>query len=173
METTTNWIPNVHPLLVHFPIALLFAAMTIELLGFTLKQYYKYSFITDLLVWGGTLFGVVTLITGLQAANSITSISPDAKAAVKSHELTAIIMLSFFILYSVVRIFRYRYRNGLKSITIILIFLTGCVGLIGIYKTGEKGAKLVYKYGIGISKSNIKSSSLLFNKDSVSVRDSL
>lgn len=126
MGTTSSWIPNVHPLLVHFPIALLFTAMAIELTGLLLKKYPQAGFIADVLIWSGTIFGLVTLFSGLQAADSVTI--PDAtKAAVEDHQLIAIITISFFILYSIVRIFHYRNRNKLKPALMITILILGCM----------------------------------------------
>jgi uncharacterized membrane protein len=132
MDTTSNWIPNFHPLLVHFPIALLFVAMGIELLGLLLKKYQQFSFITDMLVWIGTLIGIFTVISGLQAADSF-NVSGDIKDTLDAHSLTAKITITFFILYSVARIFRYRKRENLPTMTMV-IFVFGCIGLFGIYK---------------------------------------
>lgn len=151
MDTTSNWIPNVHPVLVHFPIALLFVAMAIELIGLLLKKYQQTSFIADILIWAGTVFGFFTLLSGLQAADTVT-IPETAYRAVADHSLTAKITVAFFILYSIVRIFRYRNRSKLKPAMRITILLLGCIGLFGLYMTGEKGATLVYNYGIGVSK---------------------
>lgn len=151
MNTTTHWIPNIHPMLVHFPIALLFIAIIIELTGLILKKYQQTAFLADILIWIGTVFGLMTIFSGLWAAN--TGIIPDAaKAAVAAHGFTAKITITFFTLYSILRIFRYSNRKKLKPTFIIIIFLLGSIGLLGIYKTGERGAILVYKYGIGIKK---------------------
>jgi uncharacterized membrane protein len=151
MEETSNWIPNAHPILVHFPIALLFVAIAIELTGLLFKKYQQASFIADILIWIGTVFGIFTVISGLQAADSL-NVAGEIKNEVDSHSLTGKITIAFFILYSVVRFFRYRKREKIKPAVMISIFLLGCIGLFGIYKTGDKGAKLVYKYGIGLNK---------------------
>jgi uncharacterized membrane protein len=34
MNLVPDWAPNIHPLLVHFPIALLYAAIAVDLVGF-------------------------------------------------------------------------------------------------------------------------------------------
>jgi steroid delta-isomerase-like uncharacterized protein len=154
MDTTSNWIPNFHPLLVHFPIALLFVAMGIELLGLLLKKYQQFSFITDTLVWIGTLLGIFTVISGLQAADSF-NVSGDIKDTLDAHSLTAKITITFFILYSVARIFRYRKRENLKPTMTMVNFVFGCIGLFGIYKTGEKGAELVFKHNITFNQKNM------------------
>ncbi len=92
-------------------------------------------------------------MSGLQAADSFTSLSTDAIAAIESHALSAKVTLASLVLYSIVRIFRYRNREKIKPIAMIGILLFGFFVLTGIYYTAGKGAQLVYKYGIGVSKS--------------------
>ena len=36
MNLVPAWAPNIHPLLVHFPIALLYAAAAVDLVGWAL-----------------------------------------------------------------------------------------------------------------------------------------
>ncbi len=148
METNANWVANLHPLLVHFPIALLFTGMTIELVGLLFKQYDRTGFMVDILIWSGTFFGLITLLSGLQAGASIPH-SAGIATALASHSLIAKITVAYFFIYSLIRIVRYRRRNSLKPVYAFLIFLIGFIGLIALWKTGERGGKLVYKFGAG------------------------
>lgn len=148
METNANWVANLHPLLVHFPIALLFTAMAIELAGLLFKQYARTGPMVDILIWSGTFFGLVTLFSGLQARTNVPHL-PGVTAAVAAHALIAKITVAYFFAYSLIRIARYRTRNSLKPAYILLIFLIGCIGLIALWKTGDRGGKLVYKFGAG------------------------
>ncbi len=77
-------------------------------------------------------------MSGLQAADSFTSLSTDAIAAIESHALSAKVTLASLVLYSIVRIFRYRNREKIKPIAMIGILLFGFFVLTGIYYTAAQ-----------------------------------
>ena len=66
-----NWAPNIHPMLVHFPIVLLVAAVGTDLLALMLeKQTWLRPMATSLYVTGAVAAGVA-YATGLQAAAEV------------------------------------------------------------------------------------------------------
>lgn len=134
-----------HPLLVHFPIALLFTAVGLDLYGFVRRD--------ERAVWAGNvvlILGTVgvmfTFITGnfaeIWAARSFIPQDPlsehESFATIASWSFIALVALRSFI--------------GLERNTHLIkpYFLGACGALFALYLTGDQGGKLVYKYAAGV-----------------------
>lgn len=141
---------NVHPLFVHFPIALLLESLAFYFLGMVFKK-------EELLKAGkwtlyfGTLAAAVTVWTGLQAANTV----PHGGAV---HELMMIhqyfgfavlglsLVLSAWLFFS---------KSHIPSKGRIL-FLVGLVLLGAILTQGaDFGGRMVFLHGVGVGKKSM------------------
>src|ERR1700686_4232617 len=71
MNFVPGWAPNLHPLVVHFPIALLFTAAGLDVLGWMLRCNRSLRFVATVLYVLGTLTIVPTYFIGRAAAATI------------------------------------------------------------------------------------------------------
>jgi len=71
MSFLPDWAPNLHALIVHFPIAILFVAVLIDILGLLLrrKPFWRRAAVLLYVLGGVAVF--VTYLTGEQAADSV------------------------------------------------------------------------------------------------------
>jgi len=152
MELVPDWAPNIHPMIVHFPIVLLIGAVFFDLLHVFLKRYDWLNKSALALYILGTAAIVITFFTGNSAADGL-DIPAKVIPAVNEHADWAEITLWFFIVYSVVRLaigFWFKsYTGGLKNSVISLFVLISLPGIYLLYETADHGAQLVFGYGLG------------------------
>lgn len=134
-----------HPLLVHFPIALLFTAVGLDLYGFSFRHE-KAVWAGNVVLILGTVGVLFTFITGnfaeIWAARSFIPQDP-----LKTHESYATIASWGFIALVALRSFISLERNQ----HLIKPYLAGAAGaLFALYLTGSQGGQLVYKYAAGV-----------------------
>ncbi len=137
---------NIHPLLVHFPIALLLTSVALSWadLLWKGKGFERAAWYTLLLGLAGT---VATLITGLIAAQSVPIDSP-ALATLNTHKLLGIATLVIFGMQAVCARRSKGVYSPRKRILHTAIQLVG-VGLI--VAVGFLGGELVFTYGVGVA----------------------
>jgi len=144
-----DWAPNVHPAIVHFPIALFiigFVADLIALTGFRRVQMRRFSSTMYILAGVTT---VATFFSGEQASDSVLP-SAEANPVLTEHSDLGHYMLWFGVVYAVLRIADLvLVRNDKLSIYVPLVVL-GAAGCYLLYETAEHGAELVYKHGVGV-----------------------
>lgn len=145
-----QWAPNIHPLIVHFPIGILIAAFIFDVVAFFLSEKYPWlnpTVVTALYVVG-TAFTLITYYSGQEAAE-VVKVSAAAKEVLRQHSQLGLYTLLFFGFYITVRLAltwdRATIKRGLHAGLIIAAFL----GLGLLYVTAEHGGKLVYGYGVG------------------------
>lgn len=140
----------VHPLIVHFPIALLFTSVFFDLLGLVLglaperKNIHDTGFWLLILGWIG---GLVAAIFGAWTEEAVEKAGVP-EAAVDRHELFAVVALIVFALLIVVR---WRARNRWSKNDRILYLSAAMAGLFLLGTAGFFGGELVYRYGAGVA----------------------
>ncbi|HYW35316.1 MAG TPA: DUF2231 domain-containing protein [Balneolaceae bacterium] len=148
MSLIPQWAPNVHPLLVHFPIALFFFAVGMDFLSFFLPESWWSERATLITYVLGAISVVVVFFTGQMAAGTLHNISNVAKHAVEEHAEWATWTLWFFVIYTLVRLIM-SFMKSIQGLKLhIVMFLISLVGLWLLTETGDHGGKLVYKYGL-------------------------
>ena len=152
MQLVPDWAPNIHPMIVHFPIVLLIGAVFFDLLHVFLKRYDWLNKSALALYLLGTAAIVITFFTGRVAADGL-DIPAKVIPAVNDHADWAEITLWFFIIYSVVRLaLGYWFKSsvsGLKNVVVSLFVLISLPGIYLLYETADHGAQLVFGYGLG------------------------
>ncbi|MEK6783454.1 MAG: DUF2231 domain-containing protein [Bacteroidota bacterium] len=145
-----DWAPNVHPMLVHFPIAIIILAVFLDFVYLIWKKDWLRNSVMTLFAFA-VLASLVTYLSGRQAVDSV-SVPMNAELTASYHADWALYTLLYFSSYTAIRAFlSWKKIEGKRFIT-ILLFLAGLAGCALLAKTADLGGKLVYKYGVGTQK---------------------
>jgi uncharacterized membrane protein len=137
----------IHPIVVHFPIALLFTSVFFEVLGTLMERELYREFGYWLLVLG-LLGGVVAAGTGFWSEDAAKAAGVPEEA-IDRHETFAVMSVIVFGLMLVFRRWvRGRWSKRYRAIYLVL----GAAGVIVLGTAGYFGGDLVYRYGAGILK---------------------
>ena len=142
-----DWAPNIHPMLVHFPIALLITAVFLDFFFLILKKDWLRNSVMTLFILAA-LASLITYLSGGQAVDSV-SVPMNAELTASYHADWALYTLLYFSIYTAVRAFLFWKKLDIKRFIAILLFLAGLAGSALLAKTADLGGKLVYKYGVG------------------------
>ena len=144
-----NWAPNIHPLLVHFPIALLCAAVAVDLVAWAFGRNQPLRQAATLLYVLGTAGAVAAYVTG-RAASQTVWLPGMAHAVLSQHWDWALRTVWFFAIVTGARVIFLRPSRGGPSPAVVAVFaLVGLVGLGLLIETGDRGGRLVYQHGVG------------------------
>jgi len=141
-------IPNWHPVLVHFTIALLAIATLLFLVlavagrGRALPGVEAAA---NWNLWLGAALTALTIAAGLQAAGSVAH-DDAAHVAMENHKFWALGTAGLFIVLALWNAIRVRRAQGI-GIAFVALMLVAVVGLAG---TGLRGADLVFRHGLGV-----------------------
>ncbi len=136
-----------HPMIVHFPIALLIIGFLAEIVGLVTKKQ-LFSGMAFILLLVGAAGTVAAYISGGYAGDGITE-AGSLKNALDTHEeaafLTLVLICSAAILSILITVFRIRLA-GVRWFA-VLVFLAG---VLSIARTGYYGGELVFKHAAGV-----------------------
>ena len=134
-----------HPLVVHFPIALLLTATVIEIVNLFLKKE-NVSRMGTVLVVVGVLSGLVTLVTGDPAERfAFDNWGKGIHDTVELHSLLAGISVILFAIVAVIKLFG-KYVKLSKNLIVALVLIFSIAGSITLAITGHLGGKIVYEH---------------------------
>ena len=145
-----DWLPNLHPLVVHFPIALLVVAVLLELgrLAFRRREWLDRSV---LLLYGlGTLGLVAAFLSGRRAAETV-EVEGAAFAVLTSHEDWGLATMVFFLVFSGLRLGAAWRRVDQKRWAAGVLAIMGGVGVGMLAVTADRGGELVFRHGAGVA----------------------
>lgn len=139
---------HIHPMLVHFPIALLIVGFIAEIVGLASRK----KFFTDaafLLLVTGALGAVAAVLSGSFAADGLEE-AGTLKQAVETHEgaaqlamWLAIIAAAFRSTIVVIR----KYNGSLRYVSAVLLL----VAVLAVARAGYYGGELVFKHAAGVT----------------------
>lgn len=141
---------NIHPLLVHFPIAFLSAFFVLDLVG-TLAKKPQCRNVAGWLLYLGAVTAVFTVTAGFIAAGSVAH-GDDVHTIMERHEHFGVSVLSLAILLSAWRLKSGGViEGGANSFFLILAALLCMLMLLG----ADLGGLMVYKYGVGVKAAQV------------------
>ncbi len=150
MELLPEWAPGIHPLIIHFPIALLSLAVGLTALAI----FYNPKWITKStlgLYVLGTLGALASYISGKDAADSI-GLNLKAEIAIGTHSDWALYTLIYFgVLTTIYYVVLFMLKKERVSYRIIVAVLA-VAGFFILGQTAEYGGRLVFEYGLGVQK---------------------
>ena len=135
-------IPNWHPMLVHFTVALI----TISAIFFVVSRMVKdnaetFVSVAKWMLWVGAGITVLTVIAGFDAYNSVMH-DDVAHEVMKVHRTWALATSAAIL---VIAIWVWQAKAISMTIVAMSVILAGMVGA-----TGYLGAELVYRHGLGV-----------------------
>lgn len=137
-----------HPMLVHFPIALLFVSALFDLLSRALGR----DSLRDAALWLlglGILGGAASAVAGTMAEEAAEKAGV-AESLIETHEALAFATLGVMI---VLFLYRLWCRNQFSPTTFAVYAVGLVIGLGAISATGHTGGALVYEQGAGMAPS--------------------
>ncbi len=144
---------NIHPLLVHFPIAFLNGFLLLELLGLLLKK----DALTDAAAWMlylGTAGAAAAVGTGLWAATTVRH-SEETHAIMERHEYLGITVLVLALLLTIWRIYVHgRFSFKARALHLFISFIMVATMTFG----ADLGGIMVYKYGVAVQETPVHTS---------------
>jgi uncharacterized membrane protein len=135
-------LSHLHPMLVHFPIALIVLGFIADFASLIFKKEVCLSKMGIYLLIVGTLSAIIALLSGILFTSEMAGSAGEIK---ETHELFAWITLSLVILTSVLRTYllvKKKENSNLKWIAFVLYGLA----TISVSVTGFFGGTLVYNY---------------------------
>ena len=148
MSLIPAWAPNLHPLIVHFPIALLFAAGAVDLAGLLMRGRRPVRDAATWLYIAGAVTAVAAYFTGDAAAKAM-ALSPDVTALVEAHAgwaFRATWLFAFFASLRLAMSYILRPRRSLRLGALVIAL----AGLGALAQTALHGRRLVFEQGIGV-----------------------
>jgi uncharacterized membrane protein len=140
-------LTHIHPMLVHFPIALLMVGFLSETIGLiTKKEFFSTAGFYLLLL--GAMGAGAAYLSGQNAGDGITEIGT-LKLALETHEGAAELTLWLAVIAAIVRIaiVMFKKYSGVYKITAYVLFLCA---VLSVARTGFYGGELVYRHAAGV-----------------------
>ena len=135
-----------HPMIVHFPIALLLTSVLFD----AASHIFKRESLRDGALWLlvlGLLGGIAASIAGSFAEEAAEK-TGIAESLIETHESLAFVTLGIFGVLFLWRIFM---RNQLSGQLLAIYLLVATIGVGTLSATGYYGGDLVYEHGAGVN----------------------
>lgn len=139
-------MPNIHPFVVHFPIALLTVAFLCDIAAMLTKN----STLERVGWWNQCVGGVsllLAIVTGLLAKENVVMIQP-VESVIESHEQLAFLAA---ILCIATLFWRASKRSRIPERNRGLFLLVYGVGVGLLWAAGLVGGELVFVHGVGVT----------------------
>lgn len=144
-----SWAPNVHPLVIHFPIVLVMTAAVVDLVDVAFERSAWLKAATTTLYVTAALSLIVAYVTGVQAASTVL-VPGMAYPVITAHRQWALITMTYCIGVAALRLIVLRGNGARSRRRRVALLGIGLVSVVLIQQTAERGARLVYEYGTGI-----------------------
>lgn len=144
MQNLFAGFPNLHPLLVHFPIVLLLLALLAQVMVLFFKENITFKWISFFFIATGCLSAYIAMQNGAHLSGDADE---KAFAIFETHYLFARITLWCSLIISVIRYIAIKWYSKRWMEFVLLALFT--ITAITVAITAHHGAQLVYIYGVG------------------------
>lgn len=155
-------LPNLHPALVHFPIALLLTAIGFDLACLLMRRQVWLDLAAAALYTLGALGAGAAYLAGRQAADSVGRVSPAAEVLMTQHSDWAFYTLLAFAGIATLRIGIAWWGRSQTVIRVhrlrLLVLLAAVGGQWLLFETADRGGALVYRHGVAVALPKIEPS---------------
>ncbi len=138
-------MPNIHPLLIHLPIALLTCSFLFDFVGMFWKKETLQAAGWWTMVFG-TLGLASAIVSGLQAEKTVW-IAPAALDHFQTHQQLAFVEAG---IYATLLLWRIANRGELPSKWRWGFVGIALLGVVGIWVGAWYGGEMVYRFGVGV-----------------------
>ena len=148
MSLVPDWAPNAHPVLVHFPIALLAAAGAVDVADVVLRGRAAVRNTATWLYIAGATTAVAAYFSGVGAAETV-ALSADGAAVAANHAdwaFRATWLFAFFASLRLAMSYALGPSRWLPAASLVIAF----VGLVALAQTVRYGSGLVFEHGAGV-----------------------
>ena len=150
-----DWAPNAHPLVVHFPIALLVVAALVDAIALAVRQRTPWVRASAVGLYAlGALGTVAAFFTGRDASESV-DLPAASLPTLNEHGDGALWLVWFAALYALTRLAALwwdgRGREPGRLAVHGPLAALGIVGLFLVAETAEHGGELVYRHGVAVA----------------------
>jgi uncharacterized membrane protein len=142
------WVPNVHPLIIHFPIVLVVLATMAEL-GNSVRPRAELSRLATVLWVLGALSAAAAFLSGRSAAQ-LVYIPGMAHGLVDDHNTWALATMVALVVVAALRLVASVTRTAETRIVRLLYAAAAVAMVVLVQQTAERGARLVYEQGVGV-----------------------
>ena len=149
MQLIPSWAPNLHPLVIHFPIVLLMTAAVVDLVDVAFERSPWLKAAATTLYVTSAISLIVAFVTGLQAGSTVL-VPGMAFPVLNAHRQWALMTMVYCIVMATLRLFMLRGNHGRSRRRRVALLGIGLVSVFLIQQTAERGARLVYEFGTGI-----------------------
>ena len=149
MQLIPAWAPNVHPMIVHFPIVTVVLAVCADLLQLVRPRSPGAAAAASSLYVVGAIASISAYVSGRMAASTVF-IPGMAHGLVDEHGTWALgTTISCVILATLRPAGRLLGLEGTRATRLLFLALAFAV-LVLVQQTAERGARLVYEQGVGV-----------------------
>ncbi|MDE2771918.1 MAG: hypothetical protein OXI44_12250 [Bacteroidota bacterium] len=142
-------MPNLHPMVVHFPIALLMVAFAVDLVALFFRRIQFLPRMSTILYIIGALGTLGAVLSGEAAADSLL-VTGEASTVLTTHSDLGEITMWWFLSYGVLRIALWWWLS-FKLVVWIPVTIIGAVGLLPLIQAASFGGDMVYEHGVGVA----------------------
>jgi uncharacterized membrane protein len=149
MSLIPDWVPNLHPLVIHFPIALLITAAAVDLANIMFGRPAWEAGMAAYLYTAGAISALAAYLTGRDAA-AMVFVPGMAHGLMDDHWNWALLTTCYFTVFAAIRLSTHFARAGRSRCSRVLLVALGLIGVAFLHQTAERGARLVYEHGVGV-----------------------
>lgn len=143
-------LPNAHAAVLHFPIVLLPVAIALEVIGLMRRSSTDLERLSAIGWFSVAVSTGVTFLLGRAAADGLSAVPPKAQFALAAHADAAWVFLIGVLAVFLLRVGAFALRNRAQTIVRVLTALLGCVLVLQLVATADRGGALVYGHALAV-----------------------